>query len=101
MDNVSSAVASNERLQELFDKFRESSEVPSAILKEMKLVRPSPDKVLRVVKTRISAGSRGGGRRVLIPADAAATLVLRNGITDTPSLKELKELALLKEPNER
>ena len=94
MDNVSSAVASSERLQALCDTFRESSEVPSASLKEMKLVRPSPDKVLRVVKMRISAGSRGGGRRVLIPADAATALVLRYGITDSPSLKELKTLAL-------
>jgi hypothetical protein len=94
IDNVSSAVASNKRLQALFDKFRESSEVPSAILMEMELVRPSPDKVLRVVKMRTSAGSRGGGRRVLIPADAATALVLRNGITDPPSLKELKALAV-------
>ena len=93
-DNVSSAVASNERLQGLYDKFRESSEVPSAILKEMKLVRPSPDKVLRAVKLRALAGSRGGGRRVLIPADAATALVLRTGITDTPSLEELKALAM-------
>jgi hypothetical protein len=62
-------------------------------LKEMKLVRPSPDKVLRAVKLRALAGSRGGGRRVLIPADAATALVLRTGITDTPSLEELKALA--------
>jgi hypothetical protein len=94
MDNVSSAVASNKRLQALFDKFRESSEVPSAILKEMELVRPSPDKVLRVTKLRTPAGSRGGGERVLVPADAATALVLRYGITGSPSLKELKALAL-------
>ena len=93
-DNISSAVANNERLQGLYDMFRESSEVPSATLKEMKLVRPSPDKVLRAVKLRVLAGSRGGGRRVLIPADAATALVLRTGITDTPSLEELKALAV-------
>ena len=93
-DSVSSAVASNERLQGLYDRFRESSGVPSAILKEMKLVRPSPDKVLRAVNLRVPAGSRGGGRRVLIPADAATALVLRTGITDTPSIEELKALAL-------
>ena len=92
-ENISSAVASNERLQGLYDMFRESSEVPSATLKEMKLVRPSPDKVLRVVKLRALAGSRGGGRRMLIPADAATALVLRTGISDTPSLEELKALA--------
>jgi hypothetical protein len=50
MENVSSAVASDKRLQGLFDKFRESSVMPSDILKGMKIVRPSPDKVLRAVK---------------------------------------------------
>ena len=87
-------VTASERLQELYTLFRESSEVPFFVLENMKLVRPSPDKVLRVVKMRISAGSRGGGRRVLIPADAATALVLRYGITDSPSLKELMALAL-------
>ena len=38
-------------------------------------------------------GSRGGSR-ILIPADAATALVLRMGITDTPSIEELKALAL-------
>ena len=33
------AVASN-NLQGLFNRFRESSEVPSAILKDMEIVRP-------------------------------------------------------------
>ena len=94
LDNVSSAVASNENLQGLYDKYRESSEVPSAILKDMKLVRPSPDKVLRVVNLRTSIDERGGGRRILIPADAATALVLRTGITDTPSIGELKALAM-------
>ena len=94
-ENISGAVASNERLQGLYDMFRESSEVPSAAtLKEMKLVRPSPDKVLRAVKLRALAGSRGGGRRVLIPADAATALVLRTGITEASSLEELKALAV-------
>jgi hypothetical protein len=95
MENVSSAVASDKRLQGLFDKFRESSEMPIAILKDMEIVRPSPDKVLRVVSRRISAGSSGGGQRILIPADAATALVLRNGISVTPSISELRALAAL------
>jgi hypothetical protein len=94
MDSVSSAVASNEHLQGLFDKFRESSEVPSAILKEMKLVRPSPDKVLRVVK-RSTSGGDGGGQRILIPADAATAVVLRHAFTIAPSIDKLKALAML------
>jgi hypothetical protein len=49
LKNINTALTSNERLQALYDKFRENSEVPSAILKDMKLVRPSPDKVLREV----------------------------------------------------
>ena len=94
LDNISSAVTSNEHLQELYDKFRESSMVPCAALKDLKLVRPSPDKVLRAVQLRAtSASSRGGGMRFLIPADAATALVLRTGVTDTPSLDELKALA--------
>jgi hypothetical protein len=94
MDNVSSAVASNKHLQGLFDKFRESSEVPSAILSDMEIVRPSPDKVLRAVELRASAGSCGGGQRVLIPADAATAVVLRHGIPALAlSLVELKALA--------
>jgi hypothetical protein len=91
--NISTAVASNEHLQGLYDKFRESSVMPSDILKEMKIVRPSPDKVLRVVKLRTPACDPGGGMRILIPADAATALVLRTGITDTPSIEELKAMA--------
>ncbi len=93
MNNVSSAVVSNERLQVLFDEFRWSSKVPSAILKGMKLVRPSPDKVLRVVQLCGSTGSRGGRQCTLIPADAATALVLRHELTVVPSIDDLKALA--------
>ncbi len=92
LDNVSSSVANDKRLQALYDKFVECSEVPSSTLKGMELVRPSPDKVLRVVKLFTPAEDRGCGRRMLIPADAATALVLRTGITDTPSIAELKAL---------
>jgi len=93
LDAVSSALASDERLQELFDKFRTSSDVPCTVLKDMGLVRPSPDKVLRAVKLRVT-GSRGGGQRFLIPADAAAFIVLRHGIIEVPTFEELKALAV-------
>ena len=46
-----------------------AGEVPEAKLREMKLERPSPDKVLRL--------SSRGLDYVLIPVDAATTLVLR------------------------
>jgi hypothetical protein len=94
MDNVSSAVASDKALQGLYDKFREEREVPSAILKDLQIVRPSPDKVLRTVKRRASAGRRGGWQRILIPADAATALVLRHELAEVPSLEELKAFAV-------
>ena len=94
LNNVNSALASNKRLKALYDKFRESSEVPSAILKDMELVRPSPDKVLREVNVRVSPGSHGSGRYILIPADTATFLVLRTGISEIPSIEELKALAM-------
>lgn len=94
MENVSNAVANDERLQVLFDNFRENSAMPSAILKDMKLVRPSPDKVLRTVTLRAPAGRRGGGQRILIPADAATVVVLRHELTVTPTMDELKALAM-------
>ena len=93
-DNVSSAVASNEQLEGLFDRFRGGSVIPCAGLKEMRIVRPSPDKVLRAVSRCTSAGSRGGGQRTLIPADAATDIVLRHGLSEAPSFEELKALAV-------
>jgi hypothetical protein len=94
LKNINTALTSNERLQALYDKFRENSEVPSAILKDMKLVRPSPDKVLREVNMRVNPGSHGSSRYILIPADAATALVLRTGITEIPSIDELKTLTI-------
>lgn len=94
LKNINTALTSNERLQALFDKFRENSEVPSAILKDMKLVRSSPDKVLREVMILDSHGSHGSSRYILIPADAATALVLRTGISEIPSTEEMKALAM-------
>jgi hypothetical protein len=89
LDNVNSAVAANKRVQGLYDMFRTCSEVPSSMLKDMELVRQSPDKVLRAVRRRAEAGRRGSGERILIPADSATSLVLRHGLTGTPSMEEL------------
>ena len=94
LKNINTALTSNERLQALYDKFRENSEVPSAILKDMKLVRSSPDKVLRAVMILDSHGSHGSSKLILIPADAATALVLRTGISEIPSIDELKTLAM-------
>ena len=91
---VSVSVAADSRKRGLYLLFRESSLVPESLLEEMSLVRSTPDKVLRLVQQRASAGSRGGGQRILIPADAATALILRTGITITPSIEELKALAM-------
>ena len=95
MSAVSVSVAADSRKRGLYLLFRESGEVPENVLEEMNLVRSTPDKVLRAVSRRISAGSSGGGQRILIPADPATALVLRNGITVTPSISELRALAAL------
>ena len=94
MSAVSVSVAADSRKHGLYLHFRECSEVPESLLEEMSLVRTTPDKVLRAVELRTSANDRGGGSRILIPADAATALVLRTGITVTPSIDELKALAL-------
>lgn len=95
------AVVSNKRLARLFALFRQrvhssGEDVPYSTLAKLKLARPSPDKVLRVVRRRASAGSPGGGQRLLVPADAATSMVLRHGLTVTPSMNEIKALLLLK-----
>jgi hypothetical protein len=78
LENVNIALASNKHLRGLFDKFRESSEVPSTTLKEMELVRPPPDKVLRLVRrTFIDSQGKMEVGRFLVPADAATAAVLR------------------------
>lgn len=93
LENVNAAVISNKELQQLFDLFRKSNEVPSAVLKDMMLMRLSPDKVLRSVRRSTSIFDQGSMRGTLIPADAATALVLSAGLKDTPSLQELKALA--------
>lgn len=92
LDNVCRTVAANKRLQDLYDMFRFCNQVPSSVLKDLELVCPSPDKVLRAVRQRTPVGSRGSGAPVLIPADAATALVLKFKLEDTPSLEELKTM---------
>ena len=90
---VSVSIAADSQRRGLYLLFRDSGEVLESVLEEMNLVRSTPDKVLRAVRMRASAGSRGGGQRVIIPADAATAVVLRHGISMVPSLEELKAMA--------
>jgi hypothetical protein len=95
MSAVSVSVAADSRKRGLYLLFRESSEVRESVLEEMSLVRSTPDKVLRAVKLRTPTGGRGGGQRILIPADAATAAVLHHGLTVVPSMEQLKALAVL------
>ena len=92
LDNVHSAIAGNKRLEGLFAQFRTTDEVPSAFLASNELVRPSLDKVLRVVLQRHRDRS---GQRVLVPADAATAFVLRSGVSAVPFFEELRAAAAL------
>ena len=80
--NRSEAVVGNEKLQQLYAKFATEESVPSIALEDIKLVRPSPDKVLREVLQ--------GQERVLVPATPAMRFVLRHGLQRAPALDALK-----------
>lgn len=75
------ASAAHPRMKPVLDLFREHCSVPLAILKDKEIVRPTPDKVLRVV-----------GKN-LVPADAPMRLVLRYGLAEAPSWEDLLKLA--------
>jgi hypothetical protein len=78
------AVAADERLSPLFERFARTAAVPVSALEAMKLVRSSPDKVLRKVMP--------AGEALLVPATPATALVLRHGLRAAPSLDDLKRM---------
>ena len=78
------SVVADERLSNLNALFATADAVPLSVLVELKLVRPSPDKVLREVSRDNEA--------VLIPATEAMAVVLRHGLTKKPSMDALKAM---------
>ena len=82
-------VVANPGLKEFYARFCDEREIPFSDLQDKKLVRPSPDKVLRLKRTPISA---------LVPADAATAVVLRLALRKAPKLQELKEKLLHNTP---
>ena len=76
-ENVVNALTLNQRLRGLYEKFRNSSELPGETLSEMGIVRASPDKVLRLVR-RSTINSLGipEVESILVPADAATAALL-------------------------
>ncbi len=58
--------------------------MPLSKLVELKLARPSPDKVLRKTVRH--------GKAVLVPATQAMAVVLRHNLEDEPSMDALKAM---------
>ena len=79
-------LTADERLKPLYDEFTTTDAVPEAKLVQLKLVRPSPDKVLRVLVR--------AGETVLVPATPAMALVLRHKLAKAPPLDAIKALVL-------
>ena len=79
-------ITADERLSPLFAHFTSTDAEPLSTLAAMKLVRPSPDKVLREA-TR-------DGEAVLVPSTQALAAVLRYGLKKPPSIAALKAMLL-------
>ena len=78
------AIVKDGRLEALYGRFTAAAEVPSSVLRELRLELPSPEKVLRALRA-------GGGDPLLIPANAAMALVLRHDLQRAPrTIDELK-----------
>ena len=77
-------LAADEHLKPLYEEFTAIDAVPAAKLVTMKLVRPSPDKVLRVLVR--------AGEPVLVPATPAMALVLRHKLAKAPPLAAIQVL---------
>jgi hypothetical protein len=80
--SVKDAEGDTDEIITLFDK--DKNIIPSHLLKDKKLKRPTPDKVFREVKQ--------GRVFVLVPASNAIGIVLRRSLTEEPTLDELEEL---------
>ena len=78
------SLEADKRLRQLYDRFTAVDAVPFVDLETMDLVRPSPDKVLRVLVQ--------AGEPVLVPATPAMALVLRHKLAKAPPLDAIKAL---------
>ena len=86
--NIRGQLIENKRLSELYDLFSHDGvmEVPESKLKDLSIIRPSPDKVLCLSRGRDYEAN------VLVPVDAATALVLRCKCR-MPTAEELKAYA--------
>lgn len=89
ISDVNKSCAARPDLEELYDLFVSREFVDESILRVKKLVRPSPDKVLRAIAVK--------GQQVrLIPVDNAKRLVLRHKLhllAGMPTLEEMRNLS--------
>lgn len=81
IDRYDMMLAKHPEFLPILDMFTKQPEVPRSVLREKKLVQPSPDKVLRAVKK--------GNEMVLVPTDPAMRMVLCRGLKKVPSVEEL------------
>jgi hypothetical protein len=98
IDNRGRAVRAQPRVEELYALYRQQSEVPNSLLDQMKLQRPSPDKVLRLMSKTLPSGA---DKLFLVPADAPTAVVLRCALEEAPDVRQLtavlRKEGLLKE----
>ena len=80
---VTELVTEHPELEDLLKMFTTVDKVTPGVVRKNKFVRPHDDKVLRT----------GDTTGALVPADAATALVLRHGLTEMPSIEELRKLA--------
>jgi len=84
MKSRDTMLAAHPAMQSILDHFKTQNEVPMSLLTKMSIINPSPNKVLRIVLR--------GHVAMLVPADAAMSLVLRLCLSTTPSIEELQKL---------
>ena len=86
IDRRDTMLAAHPAMKTVLDIFKSQSRVPKALLTEMGIVNPSPNKALRAKMYNHVF--------VLVPADAAMALVLRLCLTTPPSIDDLQKLAI-------
>jgi hypothetical protein len=74
----------NPKMDEILSLLGSKSEIPDSLLVDKQLLRPTPDKVLRLVERN--------GVPVLIPTTSPINVVLRHNLTIKPSVNELVKL---------
>jgi len=91
MSDINKRCAKQPDHESLLDLFVSNEVVVESVLRELKSVRPSPDKILR------TSVAQEGGRVLLLPADNAMRLVLRHQLHKPnkglmPTLDEIRKM---------